>query len=620
MNSKKRDFIYSLIIIFYLSLTKRLQMILNVRNIVLFSFTLALLFVFAVTAHGFKNEVAIIEQEVVDTLNDKGDVSVIIILREDIVSFPLVISEKKRRIKLKQSKVLSKLSQSDFKIKRKYKTISGIAGKIFPKGLMKLKKHPDVLRIYKDHKAFINLAQSIPLINADTVQNLGFSGTGVTVAVIDTGVEYTHSSLGGCLGSGCKVSGGYDFVNDDSNPMDDNGHGTHVAGIVASTHSTYTGVAPGANIAALKVLDSSGSGWFSDIAAAIDWCIDNKDFYNISVINMSLGNGGEYNNPAFCDQYLTANAIAEARNNGIITMVASGNDAHSDGISYPACGSAAVSVGGVYDANVGGVSWCGYPFCFPYLCTDSTTFADKVVCHTNSDEILDLMAPDYAIYSTALGGGFTTKGGTSMASPHAAGAAALLIEYNNLLTPDQIETILIDTGYDVTDTKNGLIFPRIDIQSALSGDSDYDGIKDDGDNSGIAGDNPCTGGATIGCDDNCIDTPNTNQDDADSDEVGDVCDVCPLSPPARITDVTSVYYSKFQDAYDDAGDGDVIQSQDIVFTENLLIDMNISVTLKGGYDCDYNDPPAGETTLIGTMTITETGGTITIESGTFEIR
>lgn len=515
---------YFSIIIFYRSLNKHPQLILNVRNIFLLSLTFALLCVLAVTAHGFNNETAIIEQEVVDTLNEKGNVSVIIILREDIVSFPLSLSEKKSRIKLKQSNVLSELSASDFKIKRKYKTVRGIAGKIFPGGLMKLKKHPDVLRIYKDRTAFINLAQSIPQINADTVQDLGFSGTGVTVAIIDTGVDYTHSSLGGCFGSGCKVSGGYDYVNDDSDPMDDNGHGTHVAGIVASTHLTYTGVAPGANIVALKALDSSGSGWFSDIAAAIDWCIDNKDLYNISVINMSLGDGGEYNDPSLCDQYLTANAIAEARNNGIITMVASGNDAYADGISFPACGSAAVSVGGVYDANVGGISWCGYPSCFPYLCTDNSTFADKVVCHTNSDEILDLMAPDYAIYSTALGGGFTTMGGTSMAAPHAAGAAALLVEYNSLLTPDQIEGILIDTGHEVTDTKNGLTFPRIDILSALSGDTDYDGIKDDGDSSGITGDNPCTGGTTINCDDNCIDIPNADQADMDSDGIGDVCE------------------------------------------------------------------------------------------------
>lgn len=616
MKSNKRFFINSLVILFYLSFTKLHHMIHNLRRIVLFGFPCALLFVFVVTAHGFKNEVAIIEQEVVDALNDYGSVSVIIILKEDIVPFPLAISEKKRRIKIRQSNVLSALSVSDFKIKRKYKTISGISGSIFPQGLMKLKKHPDVLRIYKDRKAYINLAESIPLISANDVQDIGFSGAGETVAIIDTGVDYTHSDLGGCLGLGCKVSGGYDFVNDDSNPMDDHGHGTHVAGIVASTHPTYRGVAPGADIVALKVLDNGGSGFFSDVAAAIDWCIDNKDVYNISVMNLSLGDGGEYNNPVTqCDGDLTAMAISDARDAGIISMVASGNDAHSNGISLPACATAAVSVGGVYDANVGGISWSTDP-----PCTDNPTFANKVVCHTNSDEILDVMAPDYAIDSTALGGGFTTMGGTSMAAPHASGAAALLMEYDQLLTPDQIESVLKNTGYDIIDPKNDLMFPRIDILSALSAlfiDTDYDGIFNDGDDSGITGDNPCTGGNTVNCDDNCIDIRNPDQADTDSDRVGNLCDVCPLTPPARIA---SFYYTSLNYAYNAATDNDIILSQATVFTEDLFIDdiSNKSVTLNGGYDCDYNDPPNGITVLNGNMIISN--GTLKIEMGTFEIQ
>ncbi|KKL06009.1 hypothetical protein LCGC14_2600340, partial [marine sediment metagenome] len=107
-----------------------------------------------------------------------------------------------------------------------------------------------------------------------------------------------------------QVIGGYDFVNEDDDPMDDNGHGTHVAGIVASQNPTYKGVAPGANIVAAKVLNSAGSGWFTDIAAAIDWCMDNKDTYNIVAMSLSLGDGGEYTDPTTeCDPYLTANAV-----------------------------------------------------------------------------------------------------------------------------------------------------------------------------------------------------------------------------------------------------------------------------------------------------------------------
>ncbi len=262
-----------------------------------------------------------------------------------------------------------------------------------------------------------------------------------------------------------QVIGGYDFVNEDNNPMDDGNHGTHCAGIIASQDSTNKGVAPGAKIVAAKALNSAGSGWFSDIAAAVDWCVSNKDTYDISVISMSLGDGGEYDESEVasqCDPYATAVAINTAFNQGIFVSVASGNEAHEDGISYPACASKAISVGGVYDANVGSVTWGGAP----PTCRDETTTADQIVCHTNRDEILDLLAPGAFITST-IPGGFDTYGGTSMAAPHVAGVAALLLEADSGLTPTQLRDILKDTGVSILDSETSLTFPRIDAKAAL---------------------------------------------------------------------------------------------------------------------------------------------------------
>ena len=411
-----------------------------------------------------------IEAKIYEELTLEEKARVVVMLKENLAVVARKLDKEefeieKEKIKEKQDKVLLALSKQDFKLKNKYKTISAFSGLVTKNGIKKLENHPDVEMVYLDKKAYASLSESVPLINADDVWTSGYTGSGETVCVIDTGVDYTHFDLGGCFGSGCKVAGGYDFYNDDSDPMDDAGHGTHCAGIVASENSTYRGVAPGADIAALKVLSSTGSGWFSDVAAGVDWCVDNKDTYNISVISMSLGDGGEYNESEIateCDPYATASAISAAFNHGIFVSVASGNEAYEDGISYPACVSRAISVGGVYDANVGTVSWGGTP----PTCQDITTAPDQIVCHTNRDEILDLLAPGALITST-VPGGFGVKGGTSMAAPHAAGAAALLLEADPSLTPAQLRDALKNTGASIFDSETGLTFPRIDAKAAL---------------------------------------------------------------------------------------------------------------------------------------------------------
>ncbi|WP_054673398.1 S8 family serine peptidase [Calditerricola satsumensis] len=119
---------------------------------------------------------------------------------------------------------------------------------------------------------------------------LSYSKNDVVVAVIDTGIDAGHVDL-----DGGKVIGWKDFVNNRTAPYDDNGHGTHVAGIIAGegqADSRYKGVVPGAALVGVKVLNASGSGSMSTVTAAIDWCIQNKDVYGIRVLNLSLGTSG----------------------------------------------------------------------------------------------------------------------------------------------------------------------------------------------------------------------------------------------------------------------------------------------------------------------------------------
>jgi subtilisin family serine protease len=180
------------------------------------------------------------------------------------------------------------------------------------------------------------------------------------------------------------------------------------------------------------VLDENGTGWSSGIVAAIDWCIENKDTYDISVISMSLSDGLEHSNPQTeCDPRATAISITAAVDQGIFVTAASGNEAYTEGISFPACASDAVSVGSVYDTTFGRIVW--------EACTESTSVVDQIVCHTNRNELLDLVAPAALITSTIPGNGFSTYGGTSMATPHPAGVAALLLEKNPDLTPVRLK-------------------------------------------------------------------------------------------------------------------------------------------------------------------------------------
>lgn len=291
-------------------------------------------------------------------------------------------------------------------------------------------------------------AESFPLMRQPDAAAGGKTGAGVTVAVLDTGADYTRADLGSCTAPGvpatCKVAFARDFATED-NQRDDNGHGTNVSGIVL-------GVAPGARVLALDVFDG-GSASSTVIIDAINWVIANRATYKIAAINLSLG-GGSSTVP--CTTNAMGTAIASARAAGILTAVASGNDGFLNALSAPACAPSAISVGAVYDAPLGRITYS--------TCADANATTDGITCFSNSASFLSVLAPGALI--TAAG---YTMAGTSQAAPHIAGAIAVLRAALPNDTADALAMRLTTTGRAITDPRNGLVARRVDLVAALGG-------------------------------------------------------------------------------------------------------------------------------------------------------
>ena len=244
-------------------------------------------------------------------------------------------------------------------------------------------------------------------IKSGLIHAAGNRGAGVKVAVIDTGVDYTHPDLD------AYYAGGYDFVNNDNVPMDDNGHGTHVSGTVAAedNNNGVVGVAPKATLYALKVLDDEARGSWSDVVAAVQGAVD----HGVQVTNNSYGSSRKPGNTVKA-------AFDNANAAGILQVAAAG--------------------------NTGGK--CIYPARWDSLiATAATDSNDNRASFSSTCTEVELAAPGVSVKSTMPGGGYGTKNGTSMASPHVAGAAALVLWANPGWSNDQVRTQLQVTAQDL---------------------------------------------------------------------------------------------------------------------------------------------------------------------------
>lgn len=260
-------------------------------------------------------------------------------------------------------------------------------------------------------------------IGADKIWDTA-TGVGVTVAVIDTGIEMTHPDLQG------KVTKGYDFVNDKDSPEDDNGHGTHVSGIVIAARNNIgtVGVSHGTSVMPVKVLNSAGSGYISDVAKGIYWATDN----GAQVINLSLG--------APVDTDILRKAVNYATSKGVLMVAAAGND---------------------YGAP------CQYPAAYSnVICVVATDSSNRLASFSNVGG--ELAAPGVSNYSTFLEGSYRYLSGTSMAAPHVAGSLAILRGICTDCKSSELITTLRETAIDLGAEGTDIIFGYglVDLRAA----------------------------------------------------------------------------------------------------------------------------------------------------------
>jgi subtilisin family serine protease len=354
------------------------------------------------------------------------------------------------------------------RVVHRFHSVPYVAVEATPAVIARLRRAPAVAAVIPDTPLPAADAESTPLVGATATQAGGIDGSGQAIAILDTGVDKTHPFLAGkvvdeaCFAASmtCPNGRAVQIGTGAAAPClfapSDCRHGTHVAGIAAGGPALgvpFTGVAPGAKLVAVQVFsrfvdpvcstlhEASPCALTlpSDMLAGLEHVYDVAAQYHVASVNMSIG-GAVHTAP--CDTNVLKPAIDNLRAVNVATVIAAGNDGRPDAIAEPACISSAVRVG-------------------------ATTKDDVVATYSNSASFLRLLAPGSGIRSSVPGGGYADFSGTSMATPHVAGAFALAREAYPTETVAQTFQRFVFGGVPVTDARNGLTFRRLDVRQAL---------------------------------------------------------------------------------------------------------------------------------------------------------